>query len=317
VSIKKEGVGASNANPEQKNDGNRSTTDADSLAKDKGKSKPRRRRPQWSQDCKLDRVQSLRRDQIENVIRDRYGELALPADHGGRAILRVLLELGLDGVRAQELAPWCASSLDDMIAAAEANYGAWSTKRTGKTVSELAGERIELTFDEYQRLGIAHLAPCDAQRHEVQAYRDQRTRERNRKHDSKRRPKTSGLSERANAIFHELRYGHECSVRKLAEMNLEAFHGLDHGAARQAVLRAVRELVRHQLVEIRNQVGHRGLQTLYVRRPMSAEEFRDIMLAEDFPAINDDDEADDLECNRDRPPRGAAAETTMQAADEE
>jgi hypothetical protein len=285
------------------------------IIKQSGKGKTKRRRPQWSHECKLDRVQSVRRKQIESVIRDRYGELILPDDDDGRAVLRVMLELGCDGVRAQAIAPWCASVLVEMIAAAESNFHAWATEDGGATISELVGSRVELTFDEYKRLGITHIAPCDVQRREVQAYRIERRRERNLRHRGKN-PKHRQLSDRANAILHQLRYGEEFSVRELVEQNLDAFDGLDHAAARKAVLRAVRELVRHQLVETRNQVGRRELKTLYVRRPLTKDEITNAILAEDFPVITDD-ESDDPESERDRPARAAPAATTVQVADDE
>jgi hypothetical protein len=292
---------------------------------DQGKSLPTKvaksktdRSTQWSFEAKLDRVKSVRRKQVEKVARHRYGELVLPDDHDGRAILRVLLELGCDGVRAQQLAPWCIGAvLVDMITAAERNFAAWSKELTGKSTTELVGERIELSFGEFKLLGLTHIWPADVDRHIVQESLDERSRERHRKHDSKRRPKKPRkLSDRANALLHALRYGDEYSVRELVEQHLDAFDSLDHAAARKAVLRAVRDLVRHQLVETRTQVGRRGLKTLYVRRPLSTEEITNIILAEDSPVIIDD-EPDDLKSERGRPARAAAAASTVQAADDE
>jgi hypothetical protein len=309
MKLQNEGAAVGNGSPETFQNSNNS-----GINKHSGKSKPKPRRPQWSHESKLDRVQSVRRKQIEKVIRDRYGELILPDDHDSRAILRVMLELGCDGVRAQAIAPWCASVLADMIAAAEANYGAWSTKRTGKSITEPVGERIECTLDEFQRLRLTHIWPADADRHVVRECLHQRTLERNRKHNRKRRPKTGKLSDRENAILRDLRYGDEGSIRELVNHKLDAFAGLDRAAARKAIYRAVIKLERQQLVEIRKPVGHRGLETLFVRRPLTDEEIQNIILEEEFPAI---DETDDLECERGRPPRGAAAATSVQAADDE
>jgi hypothetical protein len=328
VSIKEKGAGASNADPEQLNDVNRSTTDADSVAKRDGEIKEEHRGDIGR------RVMGVRRKNVERVARHRYaGVLKIPDDRDGRIIIQLLLELGLDGVSAQHIAPWCTGEkLEDMIRRAQSTYAAWSKKEVdGLTIKERIGARIEVTFDEYKLLGLTHVWPCDAQRHEVEDFVRQRraARELHRKRRKRAllakqaKPCTADPWDlpngRAKALaLTALRDGQWWPVRALTEHareELGAFEGLDYKAARQAVLRAIKELKDLGIVETKTPIEARGLKVLYARRPnISPIDETEII---DITGITACEEDDDLESDRGRPLRSAAAESTEQAASEE
>jgi hypothetical protein len=205
---------------------------------DQGNSLHRRRGTIKTETGLRAKISSVRRSEVLTVLHFRFGP-ELPNDHHGRAALRVLLELGMPQERARNLAPWC--TLDDLNPPPRPT--AWSTKHTGTTIAELIGEHVELTFEEYQRLGpFRHIRPADAQRHEVDQFLDQLKRERDRQW--RRATRGSGKRhDRTEAILHALRFGDEFSARKLADHIIAhaAFKGLDRAAAHRAVNRAIAE----------------------------------------------------------------------------
>jgi hypothetical protein len=300
-----------------------------SLQKQRGKIKPKRRRPQTkeSDESKKDRgdpgrIAGVRRKNVERVVRHRYGALTLPDDYDGRAIAQLLLELGTDGITIQHIAPWATGeALDDLIRRADGNYARWGKEEVdGKTITERIGERLDVTFNEFKICKLTHVWPCDVDRHVVQDYiRERRTaNELNRKRRKRAPAKQSKPAvtdpwdlpddSRTKALaLTALSDRQLWSVRALAEYardnHLGAFEGLDHKATSQATLRAVKELATLGIVETRKQIGARALSVLYVRRPMDSFDETEV---EDI--INTDDDGDGLESDRGRPPRGAAAD---------
>jgi hypothetical protein len=284
-----------------------------SLTNDRGNSKKKRKRSD------PDRIRGVRRKNVERVIRHRYGGLTLPDDYDGRAAAQLLLELGTDGVTIQHIAPWATGeALADLIRRADGNYAYWSKREAGgKTIKERIGERLELTFEEFKACALTHVWPADVDCHVVQIYQIERKRQRSQRYKDKHR-KPRELSERATALLRgPLSLGHEISVRKLAEHateHLAAFADLDLDAGRQAVLRAVRELLRRDLVVTRNSISIRKARMLFVRLTDEQAEaaFLDIITCED-----NDAEIKDSESDRGRPPRGAPPIAPHQAADED
>jgi hypothetical protein len=255
----------------------------------------RRYRPKWDSKNKGDRIKSVRRKQVLHLLQDRHGP-ALPDDAAGRAALQILFELGLDGPAAQRLATWAdGPEIERLIAAADRNWRAWSKRRDQgdpaidpKLIPERLGERLELSFEEYRRLRLSRLRPCDTPRHEVDKYiRDGR---RKRDADRKRHEREQAKQMRSAVVTDpwDLPDGRAkalaCapladrawwSVRALTDYALErlgAFEGLDYAACRKATLRTVRELQDLGIVEAKTEPGPRGLKVLYARRLTTAAE---------------------------------------------
>ena len=296
-------AGAGGADPELEDPDDENT---DPLAKHNHRRKSARhaeiarryRRGEWRDQQKPDRIKSVRREQIVRVLRDRHAKklselLASPYavrgpggllsdDRDGRGMLQLLFELGLTGPAAQALAPWAAADeVARLIAAAEDNRAAWA-RDDGQTAAERIGDRIELTFEEFKRLRLTHIRPCDAQRHEVDEYSRERRAERDRDWHARRRARPeqrgdnapmipSSVGGRAKSIFLHLRGGHWRTIRELAE-HFAPYFELDHAAARQAVLRAVKELAILEVIETKTVTGPRGLPVLHARRPFTAAE---------------------------------------------
>jgi hypothetical protein len=249
---------------------------------------------EWSAQSKPDRIKSVRRGQVLRLLGHRHGA-TLPDDTAGRAALQLLFELGLDGPTAQTLAPWATDAeIEHLIAAADANWRAWSRHRDGADgpidkllIPERVGERLEISFDEYKLLGLSHIRPCDAQRHEVDDCIASRQAERlrtraQRYRDSNKKDTPASLDpwdlsdERAKALAIMLLGDRQWwSVRQLAEHaqeRLGAFHRLTYSAACRAVRRAIHVLEGLGIVVTKTEIEHHGLPVLYVRRPMTAAE---------------------------------------------
>jgi hypothetical protein len=263
-----------------------------------GQVKGRRQAGAWADpQIKAERITSVRRTQVLRLLRDRHGT-TLPNNATGRAALQLLLELDLDGVAAQYLAPWAiGDELDRLIKAADGNWINWSRRRDRgdptidpKLIPERIGDRLELTFEEYQRLGLWHLRPCDAPRHEVDKY----IRDRRAKRDSDRKRRQREQARRARSVLimgaqdlpertTRQRRAKELAlvpladcerwtIRQLAEFarkQLSTFRELDYQSARQAVLRAVRHLEIFDIVVIENEPTVHGLKEIHVRRLMT------------------------------------------------
>jgi hypothetical protein len=247
--------------------------------------------------AKSDRIKSVRRVQVQRLLRDRHGN-TLPDDAGGRAALQLLFELGLDGPTAHQLAPWAdGDAVDRLIEAADAkaNWVDWSKRRDKgdptidpKLIPERIGDRLGLLFEEYRRLELTHLRPGDVPRHVVEKYLADRRAKREadrkrRKREQAKRTKSALLADprnlpdgRAKSLaLVPLADRQWWTVRRLAEFareHLGAFGGLDHRAARQAALRAVDELRELGIVETKIEAAPRGLKETQVRRLMTADE---------------------------------------------
>jgi hypothetical protein len=255
----------------------------------------RRYRPKWNAKNKGDRIKSVRRKQVLHLLQDRHGP-ALPEDADGRAALQILFELGLDGPAAQRLAAWAdGPEIERLIAAADRNWRAWSKQRDQgdptidpKLIPERIGERLEISFEEYTRLRLTHVRPCDVPRPEVDQYlragkakRDAGRKSRKRQHArsaviadpwdlpdgtiKQRRAKSLALKPLADWQWWTIR-----RLTEYAREQLGAFAGLDHAAARKAVLRAIRELEEVGIGETRIETGPRGFPVLCVRRLRTA-----------------------------------------------
>ncbi len=247
---------------------------------------------------KPDRIRSVRRRQVLQLIKDRHGG-DLPDNAVGRSDLQLLLELGLTGPEAQRLAPWIAGNeLELLIYAADNNWPAWS--KSNGTPAALIGERVRLRFEEYARLGLWHLHPHDCETEKLEAFRKERRRgkERQRKRNARARAKTAAsptadkdpaatldpwdvTDKRAQSLaLVPLGDRKWWSVRELADYArskpLGAFEGLNHVACRQAVLRAIKKLEGFRIVEAATDFK-RGLPVTKVRRLYSRAEIEEVM----------------------------------------
>jgi hypothetical protein len=252
----------------------------------------RRYRPKWSAKNKGDRIKSVRRKQVLHLLQDRHGP-ALPDEAAGRAALQILFELGLDGPTAHRLAPWAdGPEIERLIAAADRNWRAWSKQRDQgdptidpKLIPERIGERLELSFEEYTRLRLTHVRPCDVPGQDVDQYlragRAKRDADRKMRKRQQAKQTKSAVADpwdlpdgRAKALAcAPLADRAWWSVRALADYALErlgAFEGLDYAACRKATLRTVRELQDLGIVESKTEPGPRGLKVLYARRLTTA-----------------------------------------------
>lgn len=259
----------------------------------------RRYSRKWDTKLKPDRIRAVRRKQVLHLLRDRHGT-TIPDDARGRAALQLLFELGLDAPAAQELAPWAdGDEIEQLIAAANDNWAAWSPDEDA-TITEKIGARVAATFDEFKRLRLTHVRPCDVPRHQVNEYlcdckaardRLRKTRDRALAKQGKSAatpPDPWDLPDgRAKSLaIVPLGDRQWWTVRALAEHalgRLGAFAELDHAAARRAVLRAVRKLEKLGIIETKTEAGPRGLKVLHVRRPLTpaeAEEEHQDLLSE-------------------------------------
>jgi hypothetical protein len=223
---------------------------------------------------KLERVRSLRRVQVLSLLRDRHGA-TLPDDEHGRRALQILFELGLDGIAAYGLAPWIGGEQEfkRLCDATDGNWRDYSKKRDigdptidPKVIPERLGERLEMTFEEYKRLELTHIRPCDAPRHIVdQHIRDGRADRQRR--DRAKAKQAKPPSNRARALRYALNYEWR-SRRALTEYackRLPEFAGLDHAAGGKAVLRAARELEKLGIAMTKIEDGPGDLKVLYVK----------------------------------------------------
>lgn len=246
----------------------------------------------WDGKTKGDRIKSVRRRQVLRVLQDRHGK-TLPDDAGGRAALQLLFELGLEGPTGHQLAPWAdGDEIDRLMKAANANWSTWSKRRDQgdptvdpKLIPERIGERLELSFEEYTRLRLTHVRPCDVPGQEVDQYlragrakRDADRKMRKRQQAKQTKPAVADPWDlpdgRAKALAcAPLADRAWWSVRALADYALERlgdFEGLDYAACRKATLRTVRELQDLGIVETKTEPGPRGLKVLYARRLTTA-----------------------------------------------
>jgi hypothetical protein len=248
----------------------------------------------WSAQSKPDRIKSVRRGQVLRLLHHRHGA-TLPDDATGRICLQLLFELGLNVPAAKRLAPWADDEeIARLVKAADRNFADWSRHRDGGDgpidkllIPERIGERLEISFDEYKRLSLTHLRPCDAQRHEVDKYitdrRAERGRVRAQRYRAEVRKAVSAAPDpwdlpagRAKSLacvpLAERRWWSVRELAAFAQEHLGDFDGLDYQAARKAVFRAVCVLHRLDIVEIKKETEHRGLKVLYARRPITAAE---------------------------------------------
>jgi hypothetical protein len=258
----------------------------------------RRYRRPWANQTKADRIKAVRRREVLKLLHDRHGQ-CLPDNAVSRDDLQILFELGLNGPDAMKLAPWAAPELENLMAAADANFGTWWNGKPAK----LLGQRLEVTFDEKVRLALHHIACFDKPAHVVKDHYRGRKRERDRERQRRRRAKPTAVPEDAVAaplahpqpssggppdtwdILHDMgsRAGsvhcalprHEwTSVRAIADfVRLHfAFKGLEGRALQNAVRRTVRRLVRVGLAELEAGFGPHREKVLLARVAMTPEQ---------------------------------------------
>ncbi|MFD2183329.1 hypothetical protein [Rhodoplanes azumiensis] len=207
-------------------------------------------------------VSALRVPEIERVFRHRYVAV-LPDDDAGRDDLDVLLVHVLRFSNGHQVAPsfvrrWAPwASAEEAATLVEKAAG---TDSIG-TADEVA-ERLGLTYEERQKLGITTIGAIDcgpaerARRRKERHAARQRARRRERKQDAaERRGKVLArldLSPRAASLFDRLASGRWMKLPEVERSWTEGeVGGLSPAAKHMAVWRAARELVRVGLVDIR------------------------------------------------------------------
>jgi hypothetical protein len=101
-------------------------------------------------------IQAVRRRDLLKLLHHRHGE-HLPDDDDGRDSLCLLLGLGLDGLKAIELAPWADGQVDELAEAEAENWRTWSGD-----IGKMIGRRMAITVQEKIDLKITHLHCKDA-----------------------------------------------------------------------------------------------------------------------------------------------------------
>jgi hypothetical protein len=123
---------------------------------------------------KPQRIKSFRRAQVLRLLNHRHG--AVPDDDAGHDALQLLLELGLTGMEAIRIAPWCVGDpLNRLIEAADSNWPFWSKS---KKIPEQLAQRLAVTFKEKTMLRLHHIAAIDISERDLEADRRKRRRDR-------------------------------------------------------------------------------------------------------------------------------------------
>jgi hypothetical protein len=107
----------------------------------------------------------------------RFGNHVSPDNDAGRTMLTALLCFGLNDESAVEDAPWCAADLPAF------------KRRTKRIKWHEVGELIGLTFDEWEDSKLWITNPVDTSAADLQAWREERRKESNRKSKQKQRAK--------------------------------------------------------------------------------------------------------------------------------
>lgn len=232
-----------------------------------------------------DMLFSMRRKEVRRLLSYRGA-----IDPINSADLTLLLELRLNGMDAQRLAPWISGDgLDALIAEADNNVSYWRIILSKQQVKDKIGERLELSFDEFKACGgFKYIAPCDVDAPEVRHFWLEKKRRRDRNYKRQKRKyqrmrllsaqqtpsigRTQNLSERAQAIYNFLLGKNWISCPSIAKalQDTKCFRRstgkpLHPDALRQAVRRAVIELTQIEKVEERVQQGKRGFLVRMVR----------------------------------------------------
>jgi hypothetical protein len=236
-------------------------------------------------DNKSERIKSVRRAQVLYLLRHRHDGNILPDDKDSRSSLQLLFELGLDGMAAQQLAPWASGGdIEQLIDDANSNGSAWSKpdKAADPTIAERIGQRLKIEFEEFKRLRLSHIRPADVSRDVVDKYIRDRKAKRDANRDRKiAKPVSADRCDlpngRARAVAYAILRDREWwSIRLMTERALEihvaAFAQLDYSATRRAMVRTVKYLEGLGIVETKKESGPRGLPVLYARRPMTPAE---------------------------------------------
>jgi hypothetical protein len=225
-------------------------------------------------------IQAVRRKQLLKLLHHRYGKY-LPDDDDGRDSLSVLLGLGLDGMKALELAPWAESEVDELANEESKNWRTWSGD-----IGKMIGRRMAITAQEKIDLKLTHLGCKDTDADaEAAKHRKERARERNRLLQQHKRaggrPGAQSITDpwdlvgkrryrRAAALgCRPLADGQWWTINQLCEaavsMPLGAFGKLHGKSLAQAVRRALRQLKGFNLIETKPEPAPNRLDALSAR----------------------------------------------------
>jgi hypothetical protein len=192
---------------------------------------------------------------VEHILRWRRGQLIRLFRHRGQlqdnniGRVRLLLELGLTGTEAQKVAPWMSlAHLSNLIGEVDRFPQFWTADKLGN--------RVELTFKEKVKLNIRNIDCFDKPKHEVDAFFRKRRRERDAERKSlkrkaaKRKIKAKVFA-RSTVVLEILSTNEWMSTGEIADRanGKPEFANLRWDAMRQAMGRAVRELVKAKLAE--------------------------------------------------------------------
>lgn len=216
---------------------------------------------------KLELILQFRRSQLIRLFRHR-GELQ--DDDAGRDNLRLLLELGLTGPKAHEIAPWTSTAdLSRLIEEVDRFPQFWTADKIGS--------RVELTFKEKVKLNIRNIDCYDKPKHEVEAFYRKQRRERDaerkrQKRKAEKKKSNARVSARAKAVLEILNTDGWMSTGEIADRvsTVPVFANLSWDAMRQAIGRVVKELNKANFAEDRMEriygKGALGYMTRCVRR---------------------------------------------------
>jgi hypothetical protein len=210
---------------------------------------------------RIDHVQhdALRRGEVMQIARLRFGSVQLPDDDVGRLFLRTLVALKFPHEDMDAIAPWWRDA--DLVGA----------KRV--LDPDRIGNAIEFTFKELLQLAKRHIiitkvAPCDADRGRVQAFWERRGRRLGR--IRKRRDRANAkeaqmekLPQRTELVRRALGSGWQ--PKSAIERRVAPLLGLGKVATHTAVTREIHKLVALGLAEQTIKPGTNGFPTCMVR----------------------------------------------------
>jgi hypothetical protein len=237
-----------------------------SAIQDRRDAAPRQRAAHYAQ------LDALARADLLAISRHWSGQHTLPDDASGERILHGLLLKGLPATQVADVASWAhRRGVDHYVDKAK------SERRTPD--ADMLGNLIEFYFDDLKamkRVGhsVRYVAPCDAQRSDVDRFwkaerlaADRQRKKRNRK---KEQPMPTPLTKRAKLVHKELSDGPWISVSNIMKIialrDNQRKRRLAPHALRVAVGRALDELVANGLAETRTEIDERGVAHRVARR---------------------------------------------------
>jgi hypothetical protein len=122
-------------------------------------------------------IRRVRLGDLKRLFRDRYG-YTLPDNDAGRGDLEELLYLTVDKNRAHVIdlwAPWMQTIEAEQLVADFRN------RPSADMSPEALGQRLRVTHQERERLGLWQIRPCDLNKEELAEYRKAKERARKRR----------------------------------------------------------------------------------------------------------------------------------------